>query len=261
MDQSETQFIDKLRQLGGSAGNISMMRELKWDKDSYWPIRDSLLDKGVITRAKGKGGSVHLLVPSTETLVERDEAVVEEADIARREMELYGPMAAVLQRDWARDKRFHSHEVEITARQGRRETGGTWTRPDITVLTMSMFPYVPGKHFDVITFEVKPYSALDVSCVYEALAHRRAATRSYVLLHVPEDHQDEEWVKSALGEIEEEAKRHGVGVIVAGKPDTYETWEESVVAQRQEPAPERLNEFLSVQVSQRVKERIITWFR
>src|ERR1035441_4896420 len=75
--------------------------------------------------------------------------------------------------------------VEVTARQGRRETGGTWTRPDIVAAALRVFPHVPGKFFDLITFEVKPFDGIDVTAVFEALSHRRAATQAYVWLHVP----------------------------------------------------------------------------
>jgi hypothetical protein len=54
-----------------------------------------------------------------------------------------------------------------------------------------------------------------------------------------------------------EAKRFGIGVIVAAEPDNYDTWEEVVEAVRHEPDPDRLNEFLAQQVSQGFREQII----
>ena len=148
--------------------------------------------------------------------------------------------------------------VEITARGGRR-ADGKWSRPDVTLASYKTCPWVPGKHFDLITFEIKPAEGLDVTVIYEALAHRRAATRAYALLHIPHDRVEatEEIVK----EICEEAKRHGVGVVVAGTPNEYETWEEVVEATRNEPDPQRLNDFLAKQVSQEFREQIIKWFR
>ena len=101
------------------------------------------------------------------------------------ESDLYDPVADVLRKQWARDLRFRSHVVEVTARQGRRDTGGTWTRPDIVTAALRVFPHVPGKFFDLITFELKPFDGIDVTAVFEALSHRRAATQAYVWLHVP----------------------------------------------------------------------------
>jgi hypothetical protein len=72
---------------------------------------------------------------------------------------------------------------------------------------------VPGRHFDLLTFKIKPTDGLDVSGVYEALVHRRAATLASALLHIPDDRQP------ALGEIDDEicleAKQVGIVAIVA----------------------------------------------
>jgi hypothetical protein len=168
-------------------------------------------------------------------------------------------MAEVLRNRWAKEHRLDSLLVEITAAQGSRQTKGKWTRPDITAASYTTFPYVPGRHFDVITFEVKPANMLDITVVYEALGHRRASTRAYALLHVPEDQEDS--LRTVTDDICAEAKRHGVGIVIAGTPDDYDTWEEAVEAVRHEPDPERLNEFLAVQMSQGFREQIIKWFK
>jgi BarA-like signal transduction histidine kinase len=110
--------------------------------------------------------------------------------------------------------------VEVTAQQGSRLTGGKWTRPDITVASSRTFPYVPGRHFDVITFEVKPQDQVNVTAIYEALAHLRAATRSYVLLHVP--HFAKASLELIIEETCNEGKQHGIGVIIVEKPGDYD---------------------------------------
>ena len=165
----------------------------------------------------------------------------------------------MLREAWARDKRYDQSVVDITARQGARATGGRWSRPDVVMASLTTYPYVPGKHFDVTTFEVKPFDSIDVTAVYEALAHLRTASRAYVLAWVP-DEQAEAYEES-LGLIAEEAERHGIGFLVVGDPGKYETWDERVTATRSEPDPERLNDFLSKQVSSGFKEQIIKWFR
>jgi hypothetical protein len=118
---------------------------------------------------------------------------------------------------------------------------------------------VPGSHFELITFEVKAQDQVNVTAVYEALAHRRAATRSYVLLHVPQS------LKAALETIIEEtcseARKHGIGVIIAEQPGDYDTWEEEVEPERREPDPERLNEFLAQQVTLEFREKVMRWSR
>jgi hypothetical protein len=157
-------------------------------------------------------------------------------------------MANCLKEQWTKDNRYRDHIVEITARQGRKDTGGRWARPDITIVGLSVFTYLPGRYLDASTFEIKAADGTDITCVYEALAHRRGATRSFILLHVP----DQAMIQETIDEISAEAKRHGVGVIVAQDPADYATWEDLVEAQRFEPSPERLNDIIA---SQSLRER------
>ena len=175
-------------------GNVklrSQLSELGWDEPLYWDIRNHLMERGVLAPGKGKGGSVHLVAPPTQAnahvaaaaTTSSDAMALSTAEPYIPEKDLYVPMKDAIQNGWAKDSRLDSLVVEITAKHGAKL--GKWTKPDITVACSRTFPYVPGRHFDVITFEVKPQDQVNVTAVYEALAHLRAATRSYVLLHVP----------------------------------------------------------------------------
>jgi hypothetical protein len=243
-------------------GNTNLLRQLSvndqwWIKDRYFTIRNRLIEGGQLDLGKGKGGSVRRVRSAPITLLQ-SRPVVSENGAPQSERDLYEPMFNVIKTDWSLDNGLDPVLVEITAQGGRRPDG-KWTRPDITVASYKTYPYVPGRHFDIITFEIKPYDNLDVTVVYEALAHRRAATRAYALLHVPAAHQTS--LQEIVDEICLEAKRVGVGVIAAENPSNYQTWEELVDATRHEPEPQRLNDFLSKQVSQGFRERIITWFK
>jgi hypothetical protein len=144
--------------------------------------------------------------------------------------------------------------VEIIARQGRRSTGGTWSRPDLVSVEIRNFLYIPTKILEVTTFEVKPADAIDVQAVYEALAHRRASTHAFVVLHVPADQTAA--LDEAIQNVSAAARSHGVGVIAVADPGDYSTWEELERAERVEPDPERLNQFIETQLPDRVKNKI-----
>lgn len=244
-------------------GNVSLREKLgrKWTLGLYWEIRNRLIERGLLAAGKGRGGSVRRVQkePVTEMADVTSGKTAAEAPAIGVERDLYGPMLEVIRGDWAKDARIDDLVAEITAAQGARQTGGRWTRPDITVASIKTFPYVPGRHFEVITFEVKPIDAVDVTVVYEALGHRRAATKAYALLHVPKDKETES--ESILDLISQEAKRFGIGVVVARDPGKYDTWEELVEAVRHDPDPERLNDFLAQQVSQGFREQIAKWFK
>jgi len=109
------------------------------------------------------------------------------------------------------------------------------------------------------TFEVKTHDGLDVTAVYEALAHRRAAHYSYVLAHVPDSQRSA--LESLLDRLLSDADEHGVGFVVIGNPTNYETWDFEVEPNRNEPDPEELDNFIRTQTSEEFKEKILGWCR
>jgi hypothetical protein len=59
----------------------------------------------------------------------------------------------------------------------------------------------------------------------------------------------------------DEAKKFGVGVILAEDPNDFDTWEVLLEADRFEPDPSRLNEFIAQQTTQELKEQVVRWFK
>jgi hypothetical protein len=265
VSEKQAQLIAKIKENGGHAGNVTLLRELGWEEETYWTIRDRLVDSGLLELGRGRGGSVSLVTqvpparPNTSESSGTQAPPISPQRIS--EGELYDPVADVLRKQWARDLRFRSHVVEVTARQGRRDTGGTWTRPDIVTAALRVFPHVPGKFFDLITFELKPFDGIDVTAVFEALSHRRAATQAYVWLHVPSAEASNADLIALLKRIEEEASRHGVGMIVGADPSDYSSWDLRLRAAQFEPDPESLNEFIAQQLSGLARDELAQWFR
>lgn len=245
---------------GGTRGNLAVRRELGWDPDRYWFVRDSLVDSGLVVRGRGQGGSVRKVVESRKSggtlsvAVDVSDPVRGVQSAVQGELGLYPLMRHIIEGDWAKDHRNDFLAVEVTALQGRRETGGIWSRPDIASVEIRTFAYVPGKHLELTTFEVKLASGLSVPSVFEALAHRRAATRSYVLAHVSTE--DVPSMTDTIEEVAEVARAHGIGFVTAGDERDYATWEEHVEAQRVEPDPARLDTFIETQLSDRAKRLI-----
>lgn len=260
IQKMQKQLKDKVKKQNGPCGNISLMRELGWVDHQYWSVRDKLVDAGELILGRGRGGSVQLPEESESHVFEHEVCITNE-EIKIKEEDLYEPLKALIQEKWVKDQRFERSIVEITAKQGRRDTGGTWTRPDIVVVSLTTLLYVPGKHFEAITFEVKPWSALDVTGVYEALAHYKASTKSYLITHINESELALENTHRYLQKIEEEAKRHGVGFVVVTDLNDYGTWEEKVEAVYREPQPHLLNDFVSLQLSEGAKNELLAWFR
>ena len=63
---SEDHSADRARLLamvptdGSTVGNTALIRQLGWAENRYWYARDSLLEAGVVVRAKGRGGAVRV---------------------------------------------------------------------------------------------------------------------------------------------------------------------------------------------------------
>ena len=254
----------------GAIGNKALREKLEgWTDDLYWAIRNRLIERGTLETGRGKGGSVRRVttsLPAEGVPEETREARGTEATLCvvaeyARESDLYTPVSDVLRNQWAKEQGFDAYLVEITAKQGSRQTGGKWTRPDVTVVGYKTFPYVPGRFLEVVTFEIKHSTTADVSAVYEAVAHRRAATRAYVIAHIPEENRQDYDNEDTIDALVNEAKKIGVGIIVADNPTDFDTWEVNLEAERFEPDPSRLNEFIAQQTSNELKEQIVRWFK
>jgi hypothetical protein len=273
MTTDEQQMLDQIPVDGSPIGNARLRRTLGWDendenRNKYWEVRDRLINKGLVVVGLGKGGSVRRVVtanpvvqqPETEPNVTEASSSPDEpvAPLRKREEALYEPIAKILEERWVRERRFENSIVHVTALQGRKPTG-KWSRPDVAIATVSTYPWVPGRHFDVITFEVKPSDAIDLTSVYEALAHLRSATQAYVVLHVPDDQREN--LQPQIEEVMLVARQHGVGVITFENPDDFETWETLVEAERSQPDPRRLNDFLALQFTQEKREKLLRWLK
>jgi hypothetical protein len=259
-------------------GNMSLHGVLgeTWSDDLYWAIRNRLVERGLLEKGRGKGGSVKKVPVAGDAgeeipfAVETLSAIASEGLVPpteasssgvrySRELDLYEPVALVLRSQWAKEQGFDNFRVEVTARQGSRSTGGKWTRPDIAVVGYRTFPYLPGRIFEVVTFELKPTDSIDVAAVYEALAHRRASTRAYVVAHVPSSKRED--YEAVIDAMAEEAKKFGIGIIVVEDPEIFNSWETLLDADRFDPDPERLNEFIAQQTSTELKDQIVRWFK
>ncbi|EON32878.1 hypothetical protein GTC6_10976 [Gordonia terrae C-6] len=253
LSTDEYRLLVLLPDAGDPLGNTTARRQLGWTKYRYGRARQGLLDKQLVLKAPGQGGALRR-APIAEDLSIDAAAGATTIRPPVAESSLYAPIRETLQSEWAENRGFHSFVVEETAFQGRRKTGGPWTRPDLVAIGTKTFKHVPHQQFEVVTFEVKPMAQLNAIAVFEALAHRRASTHAYVLV----EHRNMLAAAYAkrLTALKQAARDHGVGVIVFDDPGDYETWDEVVVAQRSETAPELLNDFIETQVSQPGQEAI-----
>jgi hypothetical protein len=251
---------------GASIGNATLREKLKacvsrsgaeelTDQD-YWSLRDSLIDEGRIEQGRGRGGSVHRVVaPEAAISIGIAGPVTEppvEPTVQRiLESSLYEPFLRAIIDGYVKDNRIKRFVSEITASQGRRATGGKWTRPDVTIAAVRTYHFTPGKRLEVITFEVKPNLDTAFEGVYEALAHSAFAHRSFLAVHAVEQSDDE------LGDrISQECSRHGVGYMTFSNPSDYGTYETISNARLREPDPYDVDKFIRTQLNSENQDQL-----
>lgn len=254
---------------GSAIGNYQLMGVLGWEYDKYFRVRNRLVEGGMLVVARGRGGSVKR--PPARSAMGGGSAGRSPAGSSNGrllaytdEAGLYEPIAEVLRKEWALDERLHPDalHVEITGKQGRRATGGTWTRPDLAAVSVKTFPHVPGKHVDVWTFEVKTTEGADITAIYEAAAHSRSATRSYALLQVRESSDDDDDDDDGLlRRCEDEARRLNIGLITFTDPANFETWNRVVPAPRLNTDLQLLEDFIATQLSPEARSRLQRWMK
>jgi hypothetical protein len=62
LTDEEKELLGNLPEAGSSIGNVSLIRALKWPETQYWEVRDKLLEKGILEKSRGCGGSVHRII-------------------------------------------------------------------------------------------------------------------------------------------------------------------------------------------------------
>lgn len=260
-------FLEAVAASGGRVPNRTLQSSLSWSEDKYWRVHQQLFEEGLIEKGRGRGGTVLLVAQADAGVSAQEAAVAQAGELATNltlvetvripETDLYEPVRRQLQKKWALRRQLDECHCEVTAMQGRRETGGSWSRPDLCVIGSRKFEFFPDRVFELHTFEVKPSDDVTIKGVLEALAHREAATRSYALYHTAGAEFDS-YPESAR--IQELASRHGIGVIAAVDIEDIDGWEELVPAQRANSDPEAVNTFIGRSLSEEAKRKIRRWF-
>jgi len=242
---------------GSAVGNTWLRERLGWEPARYFEIRNRLVEQRVLSIGRGRGGSVYRVKPTRVS--EAAEEAAKPAGLRRpRESDLYGPVREALRQGWSNMLRHTNFLVQITG-GGRKKTGGMWTRPDITVVMVDTYAYVPGKFIEVITYEIKAAENWNVSGVFEAASHSRFATQTYLLIHAPEGpgavREDQR------NRLQRECMRFGIGLVFCQDPGSYDTYDFVVDAEHRQPDPEEMNLFITQQLTEANRDQIAKWLK
>ena len=212
---------------GSSRGNMAVQRESGLSDRRYQSANRLLLRTGEVAPAQGRGGGL------------RRAADVDDGPRTRgvkQESELYEPFKAFLDSE-AQPLGQTLRLCQVTANgEGQRRGRGTWTRPDVVVISVTDWELLPGVDVEIHSYELKPYrEAEKLLGVYEASGHQRRAHYSTLVLEWPPDSE-----RVVPEEIEKECSRLGVGLTLMLGSGVRSR----VVARRNSPAPGELHDFL-----------------
>ncbi len=225
-------------------------------EDDFWKIRNGLVLDGVLEKGLGKGGATLLSESGRITTKPRTEFLGKKKDKSQIESTLYEPFCRTVGKQYASSNPEVQYISEASANQGARTTGGKWTRPDVKIVTVLSFDFIPGKWVEIITYELKPKNDFGITGVFEAAAHRAFANKSYLAIQVEKDKDgdldsDEDFVR-----LRRECDRLGVGLTTFEDPDDWETFTEHIPPKPNTPDPAEMNKFINAQINDENKNKL-----
>jgi len=127
-------------------GNTTLQRRSNLGK-RHWEVRKELVDGGFLTRGKGRGGSVARLAAETEAAP----IAVRGRLFVRKESELYEPLKRWIAEVWGEGVEGGDFfDVRITGSpRTRKRASGQWSRPDVTLVQVNSYDYLPQPVLDV----------------------------------------------------------------------------------------------------------------
>ncbi len=249
-DKLKQDLFDLTPQNGDPVGNVTLIEKFQkktnLSDDVYWDIRNELIDDGKLAKARGKGGSVHRLIQIEEkkpTTKNKKNTVIKKV----KESTLYTPFSKSLKDFWTKDNDIKNYVLQITANQGRKDTGGRWTRPDISIIDVKAFSFYPTKILEVTTFEMKTPDNFGIDGVFETAAHSIFAHKSYLAInYLKEDYAADELIDTIIKRCE----MFGVGLILFKDPSDWKTVTTVLEAKHNNPDPIEVNQFIKQQIDQ-----------
>lgn len=221
-----------LSDAGRGLSNQRVRTALGRGEDRYDLVKNELLNEGLIEKYRARGGAIRL-TKKGERQVTPDENG--KASQVTKEAELYPFLVDTLNKDFDDDLAFAFDT-------GRFRKRGQWKNPDVTSVSIEVYPWLHRRNVLVTTYEVKRYGDTNVTCVFEAASHASFANQAYVVF---------EWLDMfdvsdvRIAQVISECQKFGVGLSTLEKyHSSYRLIERIAPVSQRAPLDADINEWL-----------------
>jgi hypothetical protein len=237
---SRTADRDRLLTLLAETEGLSNARikvELNLGDARYEKVRTELIDQGIAEKYVCRGGGLRLTKKGEKQVSPTDEA----KSSVDKEQDLYDPLVKAL---------LHEDPKSIAFDTASLRKRGKWQNPDVTQISVEVYPRLRRRRVLLTTFEVKQWGQWDVSGVFEAASHARFAHEGLVVLEWPakepfslSDPRLDNWVR--------ECRRFGIGFATLEKHYTHYRIHTRLEPAGAEPKDVDVEEWLDYALSRR----------
>lgn len=232
-------ILNKLPKDGAMVGNVSLMRLLTMPPERFFEAKSELDAIEMIVYGKGRGGSTGLAKPATAPAEKPVTGV-------KDEFELYNPLKKYFDDFWKPN--YKAPDLYISKITGppknHKRKSGLWSRPDVSVLTVSGYDFIPQRVLELSTVEAKKYADIGTRAVFETVSHSKFGHQAFSAFEWLEEPDMDDSSNEDVKEVFKEARRFGIGIIQMRRAD--KEWDIDIVLDpmRHDPDPADCNRFI-----------------
>jgi hypothetical protein len=180
----------------------------------------------------------------------------------RDETELYKPIKKWID---GKEKKKYAFKGEYISKvtgpsKGQKRKTGTWSRPDVSVVTVANHEYLPHRTVEITTVEAKRYRDIKLLGLFEAVSHTKFGHKTYLALEWRQVEDIDDCNDEDIREVLKEALRFGVGVIQMRRKTNKIDWDIRIVqtALHHDPDARDCNRFLGNILTKKEKVKLKT---
>lgn len=238
LSESAKKILEVLPKDGSMVGNISLRNQLRLDTSEFSKAKQELQQRGIVVTGRGKGGSIGLKEISLPPSQPKGTKGV------KSESDLYEPIMKHFDEDWKPNYVAPDYYCAAITAKGSKRKSGLWSRPDVAILTVSSYQFLPTRQIEVTTIEAKRYSDATPQAVFETASHSKFSHQAYLVIEWLEETNMDDIDNENIKRILKEAQRFGIGIIQMKNNHGRWDFRDILDPQRREPDPDDCNTFI-----------------